>query len=78
MIIITGVPDYFMLLCCGYKVKADCANLFQAIDSLYSISQKPEYMQMASLINEIVDAQAQVIRSRITRAADKDDEAKSE
>ncbi|SDD41003.1 hypothetical protein SAMN05216323_11782 [Williamwhitmania taraxaci] len=20
MIIITGVPDYFMLLCCGYKV----------------------------------------------------------
>ncbi|SDC16394.1 hypothetical protein SAMN05216323_101944 [Williamwhitmania taraxaci] len=23
MIIITGVPDYFMLLCCGYKVIQD-------------------------------------------------------
>ena len=49
------------------QVKEDCMMLFQAIDSLYTISKKPEYMQMANQINEIVDAQTQVIRARITR-----------
>ena len=57
-------------------VKADCANLFQAIDSLYTISQKPEYLQMANLINEVVDAQAQVIRARITRSIEKEENTK--
>ncbi|SDD39082.1 hypothetical protein SAMN05216323_11672, partial [Williamwhitmania taraxaci] len=27
MIIITGVPDYFMLLCCGYKDIYFCKKL---------------------------------------------------
>ena len=48
-------------------VMEDCMRLFQAIDTLYTISKKPEYMQMAEQINEIIDAQIQVIRSRITR-----------
>ncbi len=57
-------------------VKADCIKLFQAIDSLYTISQKPEYLQMANLINEVVDAQAQVIRARITRSIEKEENTK--
>ena len=56
------------------QVKEDCMMLFQAIDSLYAISKKPEYMQMANQINEIVDAQIQVIRARITRMADKEED----
>ena len=56
------------------EVKDTCVELFQAIDSLYNLTQKPEYLEMANRINEVVDAQAQIIRTRITRAAEKDDD----
>jgi len=55
------------------EVINDCMKLFQVIDSLYIVHQKPEYLQMAELINEVVDSQAQVIRARITRATEKEE-----
>lgn len=58
------------------QVIANCIELIRAIDSLYSATQKREYMQMANLINEVVDAQAQVIRARITRSIEKEENTK--
>ena len=52
------------------EVVATSTALFQAIDSLYTVTHTEDYLTIANRINEVVDSYTQVIRARITRAAD--------
>ena len=51
------------------QLRTACTDLLQTITVLNRLSNRPEYTEMARRINEVIDAQAQVIRARATRAA---------
>jgi len=49
------------------QLRTACHDLLQTIAVLHRMSGRAEYAEMARRINEVIDAQAQVIRSRTTR-----------
>lgn len=51
------------------QLRVACNDLLQTIAVLHRTTGRAEYAEMARRINEVIDAQAQVIRARLTRAA---------
>lgn len=58
------------------KAKSQCSDIFELIEDVYNVEEKPEYLDIMNKINLEIDKTMAVVRTRETLAAKAKEEAK--